>query len=209
MHFAELIHWLTHPDGLYTLLEQNWLLGLAIVAVILFFETGVVIFPFLPGDSLLFATGAFFGASGHSIVLAISFATAGAFLGDMANYSIGRSRIGQSLLHSRWVKPHHIQLTHEWFARYGGMTIVIGRFIPIVRTFAPFVAGMSEMNKRRFVAFNLLGAVLWSSLILMVGYLLGANTWVKGHFEWVSLIIIVISLIPVIANLPKLWCKRP
>ncbi|CAG9001094.1 MAG: Protein DedA [Candidatus Celerinatantimonas neptuna] len=203
MFLVTFIHWLMSPEGLVSVLGHNWLLGTMIVAMVIFSETGFVLFPFLPGDSLLFATGAFYGAVGHNVVFAIAFAGLGAFLGDTLNYLIGRSLLGQKLLHSRWVKPRHVESTHQWFVRYGGLTIIVARFIPIVRTFAPFIAGMTQMERRKFIAFNALGAVLWSGLILLCGFILGTNYWVKGHMQWVSLIIIILSLIPVMMHLPK------
>ncbi|MFP8966476.1 DedA family protein [Pokkaliibacter sp. CJK22405] len=195
--FSGLLGWLTDSHQLMTLLQQNWLLGLALITAIIFCETGLVVFPFLPGDSLLFATGAFLGASGMSPVTAILCVSAAAVLGDSVNYWVASSPIGQQLVKRNWVKPQHLKKTQEWFDRFGGATIIIGRFIPIVRTIGPFLAGLATMNFRQFILYNIMGGLLWCCVVLLAGFWLGAIPWVRDHLEWFSLGIVVISLIPV------------
>ena len=129
--------WLTSENGLMALLAQNWVLGTLIIALIIFVETGLVIMPFLPGDSLLFAAGAFLGLAGIDPLTSIAIITAAAIAGDALNYTIGSSRWGQKLAHSRWIKPAHMERAREYFARFGAMTITVARFVPIVRTLAP------------------------------------------------------------------------
>ena len=134
---AGLLNWFTSDQGLMAVLAQNWLLGTLVIAAIIFVETGLVVMPFLPGDSLLFAAGAFLGISGLPLLPSMLTFTFAAVAGDAANYAIGRSSLGQQIASRGWVKPHHLEQTRSWFDRFGGPTITIGRFIPIVRTVAP------------------------------------------------------------------------
>ncbi len=182
-------------------LAQNRLLGACLIGAIVFVETGLVIMPFLPGDSLLFGAGAYLGVSGHSPLPVIVIAAVAAIAGDAVNYSVGRSRVGRSLVKRGWVKPLYLDRARSYFERYGGMTITIARFVPIVRTVAPFVAGLSEMNLHRFLVFNAAGGVLWCALMVSAGFWLGKLRWVHEHLEWLSLIIVAISLVPVAVQL--------
>lgn len=201
---AGLIAWLGSDQGLMQLLAHNWLLGIAVVAAVIFCETGFVVMPFLPGDSLLFATGAVLGVSGIGPASAIALITLAAIAGDGANFMMGRSRIGQWLLQRGWVKPRHLVMTRDYFDRYGGPTVTLGRFVPVVRTVAPFMAGLSGMCPRRFAFYNVLGAVVWCSSLLLAGYWLGTVPWVKDHLTWMSTGILVLSILPVLVHfLPK------
>jgi len=197
MSIPELFSWLTSEHGLMALLAQNWVLGTAIIAAVIFVETGLVVMPFLPGDSLLFAAGAFLGLAGIDPAISLATIIAAAIAGDALNYTIGSSFWGQRLARSRWVKPEHMARARAYFARYGAMTITVARFVPIVRTLAPFVAGLSQMPRRTFYAYNVIGGVLWCSSMLLAGYWLGSISWVRANLHWVSLIIIGLSLIPV------------
>ncbi|MES2996520.1 MAG: DedA family protein [Verrucomicrobiota bacterium] len=169
--------------------------------LIVFCETGLVVTPFLPGDSLLFAVGALAAdaRNGINIWIAGGILLAAAILGDTANYWIGR-KFGQWMMRRfpRIVKPSHITKTNEFFVRYGGKTIIIARFVPIVRTFAPFVAGSGEMEYKRFMWFNVIGAILWVVLILPAGWFFGNFPVVKNNFEIVVLGIIAFSLLPIV-----------
>ena len=176
---------------------QNRLLGACLIGAIIFVETGLVVMPFLPGDSILFGAGAYLGVSGQSPLPVIVIAAVAAIAGDAVNYSVGRSRVGQSLVSRGWVKPQHLDRARSYFERYGGMTITIARFVPIVRTVASFVAGLSEMNMRRFLAFNVAGGVLWCALMVSAGFWLGQVKWVHERLQWLSLIIVAVSLVPV------------
>lgn len=178
------------------LLTQNWVLGTVIIAAVIFVETGLVVMPFLPGDSLLFAAGAFLGVAGIDPLVSLAVITAAAIAGDALNYTIASSRFGQRLAHSRWIKPAHLERARDYFARYGAMTITVARFVPVVRTLAPFVAGLSQMPRRTFYAYNVIGGVLWCSLMVMAGYWMGSIPWVRANLHWVSVIIIGLSVIP-------------
>ncbi|MEZ5649818.1 MAG: VTT domain-containing protein [Burkholderiaceae bacterium] len=205
MSIFDAFHWLTASDGLMALVAQNWPVGIAIVALVIFCETGLVMMPFLPGDSLLFTAGAFLGASTANVVMPVLVLVLAAFLGDLTNYGIGRSRVGRLLLRQGWVKPHYMDRTREFFDRFGGFAVTVGRFVPVVRTIAPFMAGLSQMDARRFGTFNLLGAVLWGGGILSLGYWLGRIEWVRDHLGLLTILIVVLSVLPVGH---KLWVER-
>ena len=194
---AGLLNWFTSDQGLMAVLAQNWLLGTLAIAAIVFVETGLVVMPFLPGDSLLFAAGAFLGISGLPLLPSMLIFTLAAVAGDAANYAIGRSTLGQQIVSRGWVKPHHLEQTRSWFDRFGGPTITIGRFIPIVRTVAPFLAGLSGMKAQQFFVFNILGGVVWCGLLTSAGYWLGKIAWVREHLHWLSVGIVVLSILPV------------
>jgi membrane-associated protein len=172
----------------------------ALLFLIIFLETGVVFTPLLPGDSLIFAAGALCtGAGGLNVWVLFALLTTAAILGDTANYAIGKY-FGAYLLrrHARFFKPEHMQKTHDFYERYGGKTIIIARFVPIVRTFAPFVAGMGAMTYTRFFFYNVVGGIAWVAICLAAGYWFGQIEWVKKNFEVVVLAIIFISVLPII-----------
>jgi len=168
-----------------------------ILFVIIFCETGLVVTPFLPGDSLLFAAGAF--AALGSLDLGWLFLLLGvaAVVGDAVNYAIGNF-LGPKVLarDGRFLKKKYLDRTHQFYERYGGKTIILARFVPIVRTFAPFLAGVGSMSYWRFASYNVAGAVLWVLLCLLSGYFFGNIPWVKSNFEVVLLAIIFISVLP-------------
>lgn len=165
--------------------------------MIIFLETGLVITPFLPGDSLLFAIGAFAARGSLDIFLSIILLTIAAISGDALNYAIGSFFGHQILEHPKLpIKKEHIKKTHEFYEKYGGKTIIIARFVPIVRTFAPFVAGIGNMTYRKFLSFNIIGGVLWILGFLLAGYFFGNLPFVKSNFKLVILGIIVLSILP-------------
>ena len=169
----------------------------AILFLIVFCETGLVVTPFLPGDSLLFAAGAIAAGGRLDLSLLMVLLFVAAVAGDTVNYWVG-DRVGHRLV-QRFpgvIKPLYLKRTHEFFERYGGKTIIIARFVPIVRTFAPFVAGVGEMSYRRFMSFNVVGAVLWVVLLVPAGYLFANVPFVKENFSLVILAIIFLSLLP-------------
>lgn len=174
-----------------------WVYG--ILFLIVFCETGLVVTPFLPGDSLLFAAGALSAAGGLNLMLVMGLLILAAVLGDTVNYWVGRTT-GEGLQHRfpRVVKKEYLDRTHAFFEKYGGKTIIIARFVPIVRTFAPFVAGAGEMSYRRFMAYNVVGAVLWVGLCALAGYFFGNLPFVKKNFSVVILAIIVVSILPAV-----------
>jgi membrane-associated protein len=170
----------------------------AILFLIIFCETGLVVTPFLPGDSLLFVSGTVAAAGVLDVhVLAILLLLA-AVLGDSLNYAIGRY-LGPKVFHfegSRFFNPEHLRRAHAFYERHGGKTIVLARFIPIIRTYAPFVAGVGAMTYRRFIAWNVGGAVLWVGLVLYAGYFFGNIPLVRQNLSWVIIGIIVVSIMP-------------
>jgi membrane-associated protein len=175
----------------------------AALFLVIFAETGVVVFPLLPGDSLLFVAGTVAAASGVSVHLLVLTLVAAAVLGDSVNYAVGYFLGPKVLSHprqsrlGRWLKPEYMERTRRFYERYGGFTIVIGRFVPIVRTFAPFLAGVGQMRYRKFLAFNVIGAVAWVGLLAYAGFLFGNIPWVKDNLAWIVVAIVVVSLLPI------------
>lgn len=175
--------------------------------LIVFCETGLVVTPFLPGDSLLFAVGALAATENSSLNIfeLLVFLTAAAILGDAVNYAIGW-RVGPKIFQNptgRWLNKKHLLEAERFYERHGGKTILFARFLPIVRTFAPFVAGIGRMPYPRFAAYNVTGGVLWVGSILMAGYFCGNIPIVRQNFEWVVVGIIVVSLLPTFLHLMK------
>ncbi len=182
-----------------------------ILFVIVFCETGLVVTPFLPGDSLLFAAGAFAAieSAGLDVIAVLTILSAAAILGDTVNYWIG-AYIGPRAFSGnvRFLKKEHLDRTHRFFERYGGKTIVLARFIPIIRTFAPFVAGIGAMNYPRFLAYNVAGGLAWVLLFVGGGYFFGNLTWVKQNFAWVVMAIIIISMLPIVVEYVRARFRR-
>jgi membrane-associated protein len=171
-----------------------------ILALIIFCETGLVVTPFLPGDSLLFAAGAVTaGSDVLSIWILIPLLILAAILGDNVNYFFGRY-LGQRVYERDYwfMKRKHLDRTQEFYEQFGGRTLIMARFVPIVRTFAPFVAGVGKMDYRRFIAYCVGGAVLWVTSMTVAGYFLGSIPWVKKNFELVVLGIITVSVLPMV-----------
>jgi membrane-associated protein len=179
----------------------------AILFMIVFLETGIVVTPFLPGDSLLFATGAFASQGSLSITYTIFLLLLAAILGDAANYYIGK-KFGQKLIGTRFIKKEYIDRTHSFYERYGGKTIIIARFVPIIRTFAPFLAGVGTMSYRKFFSYNVVGAVLWVFSLCLAGYYFGAMPIVKENFGLVVVAIIVISILPAVIEYLKIRSEK-
>jgi len=173
----------------------------AILFVIIFMETGFVVTPFLPGDSLLFAAGTFAALGSLNPMLLFFLLFAAAVLGDTANYWIG-SVIGLRAFEKerRFLNRDHLEKTQRFYEKHGGKTIVLARFVPIVRTFAPFVAGVGTMKYRNFVIYNIFGAFLWTSLFVFGGYFIGNIPLVKENFEIVIIVIIFISVLPMVVE---------
>ncbi|HVH45805.1 MAG TPA: VTT domain-containing protein [Labilithrix sp.] len=183
----------------------------AILMAIVFVETGLVIMPFLPGDSLLFAAGA---VASRGILnpglLAVGLIVA-AILGDTVNYHVGKA-IGPRVMKgesSRLFNKKHLEKTHKFFDKYGGKTIILARFVPIVRTFAPFVAGAGAMNYKKFILYNIVGAALWVTLMLGSGWLLGQVPFVKERFEIIVIGIVVLSVMPMVVEWWKARSEKP
>jgi membrane-associated protein len=177
----------------------------ALLFLIVFAETGLVVTPFLPGDSLLFAAGALAATGALDVRVAAVLLLVAAIAGDAVNYSIGRA-VGLRVIHraqtdpawGRWVNVTYVERAHAFFERHGGKAIVLGRFAPIVRTFVPFVAGIAEMSYPAFALYNVTGAMAWIGICLGAGYLFGNVPIVKDNFSLVALGIVVVSLLPMV-----------
>lgn len=199
-----LVNFILHiGDHLQELVNNygNWIY--AILFAIVFCETGLVVLPFLPGDSMLFAAGTIAAVGDMNIFVLIGLLIVAAVLGDFVNFEIGK-HFGQKLFsnpNSKIFKQSYLQKTHDYYERYGGRTIIIARFIPIVRTFAPFVGGMGNMNYAQFARYNIFGAVLWVVSFTTLGYFFGQLPFVKEHFSWIMIAIIVFSVVPMIVEI--------
>jgi membrane-associated protein len=198
------------PGFLSGFIVQHGVWVYALLFAIIFAETGLVVMPFLPGDSLLFAVGAIAAGEGRPFdpwggVWAVSAVMiVAAILGDAVNYHIGKA-VGPKIFRGegggfvgKCLNRRHLDRAHEFFEKYGGKAVVLGRFVPIVRTFVPFVAGAGAMNYPRFFLYNVSGAVLWIGLCVAAGWFFGNIEWVKKNFETVVIAIIVVSLIPIV-----------
>ncbi len=185
---------------LAVLVERHGAWIYAILFAIIFSETGFVVTPFLPGDSLLFVAGAVAALGGMNVHLLVAVLIVAAVLGNSVNYAIGRW-LGRHFFTdrgSRWLNPAYLDRAHAFYDRHGGKAVVISRFLPIVRTYVPFVAGMAAMDSGRYTAFNLLGAVLWIGSLCYAGYFFGNRPWVKANLTLIIVGIIVVSLLPLV-----------
>jgi membrane-associated protein len=181
----------------------------ALLFLVIFLETGVVVTPFLPGDSLLFAVGALAAAGVIDVIGILSLLTAAAIIGDNTNYFIGRA-VGPRVFteHNRWLKREHLLRTQRFYEVHGGKTVVLARFVPIVRTFAPFVAGVGRMHYPRFLAFDVGGGLLWVWGFGLLGYFTGAIPFVKQNFGLVTIGVIFISLLPLAFEIMRARLNR-
>lgn len=203
MDIKEVVDMLRHTDVYLEKFTSAYGTGTyGILAAIIFAETGLVVLPFLPGDSLLFACGAFAvrDGSGLSVLLLGGILIAAAIVGDTVNYHVGKT-IGPRVMRSqdsKFFNKKHLEKTHAFFEKYGGKTIILARFVPIVRTFAPFVAGAGAMNYGKFITYNIVGAVLWVTLMMGAGVGLGNIPIIKKNFEIVVILIVLISVMPMV-----------
>lgn len=193
-----------HLDAYLDLLVTNygpWIY--AILFAVIFCETGLVVMPFLPGDSLLFIAGAVAAGGGMDPVLLAGLLMAAAILGDSTNYVIGRTT-GERLFrnpNSKIFRRDYLQRTHDFYERHGGKTVTMARFLPILRTFAPFVAGIAHMHYPRFLAFSVTGSLLWVGGLVTLGYFFGNVPFIKQHLSLMVVGIIILSLVPMILGL--------
>jgi membrane-associated protein len=203
---TQLVDLLLHSDVYLQQLVTTygtWIYG--ILFAIVFAETGLVVTPFLPGDSLLFAAGALAGSGTLNPMVTVVLLIVAAIAGDAVNYSIGRAA-GARIIHrarvdprwGRWVRPEYVDRAHEFFERQGGKAIVLARFVPIVRTFVPFVAGVAEMSYPAFALYNVTGAIAWVVICVGAGYLFGQVPIVRDNFSLVALGIVFVSLLPML-----------
>jgi len=198
---TDLINIVLHLDShLLALTQQYGVWIYAILFLIIFSETGLIVFPFLPGDSLLFVAGALCGVGALDAYILMPLLIAAAFTGDNTNYWIGRL-VGKRLVkigNSRFLKHEHLDKTHAFYKKHGGKTIIFARFLPIVRTFAPFVAGIARMTYRQFMMFSAAGSAAWISFFVVGGYFLGNVPIIKNNLTLMILVIVFISITPAI-----------
>ncbi|MBW6411214.1 DedA family protein [Clostridium weizhouense] len=181
-----------------------------ILFFIIFCETGLVVTPFLPGDSLIFAAATFAALGAINIYILIPILIISAVFGDTVNYEIGRllGKKAFKICNGKLIKKNHIDKTNEFYEKYGGKTIIFARFIPIVRTFAPFVAGIGKMNYKKFFLFNSIGGTLWVLIVALSGYFFGQVEFIKNNFSIVVIMIIFISILPALIEFAKHKLKK-
>lgn len=193
-----LIDFFLHIDAhLANVIAQYGTLTYAILFVVIFCETGLVVTPILPGDSLLFAAGAFAARGSLNVFFVFALLSIAAIVGDAVNYAIG-AYLGPKVFtkNYRFLNQNHLKIAEEFYAKHGNKTIVMARFVPIVRTLAPFLAGVSKMSYPKFASYNIVGGLLWVALCVFGGYFFGNIPFVEKHFSAVILVIIVISILP-------------
>ena len=199
---VQLFHWITDVQGIIT-----WG-GVLLVCTIIFVETGLFVGFFLPGDSLLVTAGVFAAAGYIDLWMLLLFGSLCAVAGDQVGYAIGR-KTGRALYNrpnSRFFKRQHLERTHAFYERHGAKTIVLARFVPIVRTFAPAVAGAAEMNYRRFVSYNVFGGILWVFSTTLLGYFLGrVIPDIERYIHWVIAVVVVLSILPAVI---EIWRQK-
>ena len=208
---SQIVDAILHVDTyLQFIVNEYSALTYLLVFLIIFIETGIVIAPFLPGDSLLFAAGALAALGYFKIGILYIIVFVAAVIGDAVNYHIGKY-IGPRIFRKKssfFFNKEYLIKAQTFYERYGKKTIILARFIPIIRTFAPFVAGIGRMPYRIFLVYNVIGAFLWCSLFIFGGFLLGNITWVKEHFELLVIGIILVSMIPLIKEIISFLSKR-
>jgi membrane-associated protein len=201
MDISTVIDIFLHLDKhLQTLVNQYGVWVYAILFLIIFIETGAVVMPFLPGDSLLFVAGAIAGIGGLNLPLLMGLLITAAILGDAVNYAVGK-RIGPKVFqweNSRFFNKAAFEKTHAFYEKHGGVTIIVARFMPFIRTFAPFVAGVGAMTYSKFFSYNVIGAVLWVVSLTALGYWIGNTEWVRQNFSVVTLAMIIIPGLPAV-----------
>ena len=199
-----------HLDKYLDSIVQNYGSWIYIVLfAVIFAETGLVIMPFLPGDSLIFVAGTLAAKTAAlNIFLLFFLLAAAAILGDTINYWIGKY-LGRKIEKSRWIRQEYIERTNQFYKKHGGKTIILARFIPVIRTFAPFVAGLGKMEYIRFLSFNVIGGITWVALFVFGGYYFGTIPWVEKNLTLVILAIIILSFIPAMIELLRHKKRSP
>jgi len=209
---SKIIDFIIHLDThLSDLIQTYGLWTYLILFVVIFCETGLVVTPFLPGDSLIFAAGTFAARGDLKVGWLFLVLAAAAVIGDTVNYWIGKI-IGPKIFHkekTRFFRKEYLDRTHEFYEKYGAETIIIARFVPIIRTFAPFVAGIGRMTYLKFISYNVIGGVGWVAIFTFGGYFFGNIPFVKNNFSIVIIAIILISLVPAVLEFLKHRKKKP
>lgn len=211
----EWIKWLmglAQPENLRALvnLAGPWWVSYLILFAVIFSETGLLVGFFLPGDSLLFAAGLLASQEVFNVGLLIGVLSVAAVAGDAVNYSLG-AQMGQRVFergYLRFVKHHHLMAAKEFYDRHGGKAIILARFVPLVRTFTPFVAGVARMSYTHFVVYNVIGGIGWVTSMTLCGYFLGRIPWISHNFEMVVIAIVLISVMPIMAGAFRAWRAR-
>lgn len=208
----KLVDFIIHIDRhLAEIIASYGLWTYGVLFLIIFAETGLVVMPLLPGDSLLFAAGAFCAKpeTGLNVHLMAGLLFVAAFLGDTLNYWVGR-KIGPAVFKredSIWLRKKHLDKAHAFFEKYGGRAVILARFVPIVRTFVPFIAGVGSMTYPRFMAYNLIGGFVWIYFFTYAGFLFGNQPFVQKNFKLVILAIIILSVLPIVVEFVREWQK--
>ena len=203
-----LIDLFLHVDEhLASIISQYGIWTYALLFMVIFMETGFVVTPFLPGDSLLFAAGTFASLGSLNLPLLLGLLVFAAVLGDTVNYWIGHA-LGDRAYQIKWVRKDYLDRTHEFFEKHGGKTIFLARFVPIVRTFAPFVAGIGRMSYGYFISYNIFGGIFWVAVFTLAGYFFGNIPFIRRNFEFVIIAIILISVMPILCEWLKARAKR-
>ncbi len=203
---SEIISFILHLDKYLNIFIMNY--GIWVYAILFFIiliETGLVVTPFLPGDSLIFASAAFAASGVLNLGVLLILLSFSAIIGDTLNYNIGKY-LGSKLLlkgDSKFIKKEHIEKTNSYYDKYGGKTLVLARFIPIVRTFAPFVAGIGSMKYKKFISYNAIGGVVWVFTVSMLGYFFGNISFIKSNFSMIFIFIVIISIVSIIITAIK------
>ena len=208
----KLVDFIIHIDRhLAEIIASYGLWTYGVLFLIIFAETGLVVMPLLPGDSLLFAAGAFCAKpeTGLNVHLMAGLLFVAAFLGDTLNYWVGR-KIGPAVFKredSIWLRKKHLDKAHAFFEKYGGRAVILARFVPIVRTFVPFIAGVGSMTYPRFMAYNLIGGFIWIYFFIYAGFMFGNQPFVQKNFKLVILAIIILSVLPIVVEFFREWQK--
>jgi len=208
----KLVDFIIHIDRhLAEIIASYGLWTYGVLFLIIFAETGLVVMPLLPGDSLLFAAGAFCAKpeTGLNVHLMAGLLFVAAFLGDTLNYWVGR-KVGPAVFKredSIWLRKKHLDQAHAFFEKYGGRAVILARFVPIVRTFVPFIAGVGSMTYPRFMAYNVIGGFIWIYFFTYAGFLFGNQPFVQKNFKLVILAIIILSVVPIVVEFVREWQK--
>ena len=204
MNFVQfLVDLFLHLDAhLSSVITQYGVWTYALLFVVIFIETGLVVTPFLPGDSLIFAAGTFAALGSLNLWLLFILLALAAVLGDTVNYWIGHY-LGDRAYNIKWVKREYLERTQRFFEKHGGKTIFLARFVPIVRTFAPFVAGIGRMSYSYFISYNIFGGIVWVALFTFTGYFFGNIPFIRDHFSVVIIAIVLISVVPMVLEALK------